>query len=61
MTFVQYGGIQRYGQLLHGWMKYGVLGSETEIGGDRQYMRLNRDERDLMDILMIIAGSGVLN
>lgn len=28
MNFVTFGGIQQYGQMLNGWMQYGVLGAE---------------------------------
>jgi hypothetical protein len=63
MNFVEYGGIQQYGQLLNGWMQYGVLGSEiSEAGGGRakkamkKPLRKSRDDRDMLDILTMIAG-----
>lgn len=36
MNYVKYGGIQQYGQLLNGWMQYGVLGSGIEEDGTPQ-------------------------
>lgn len=37
MNFVEYGGIQQYGQLLNGWMQWGVLGSEISSGGGKKF------------------------
>ena len=31
MKWVKYGGIQKYGQLLNGWLEHGVLGEEVYI------------------------------
>jgi hypothetical protein len=64
MNWVQYGGIQQYGQLLYGWMQYGVLGDEIseDEGGHKKVhkkrpLRKSRDDRDIMDILTMIAGN----
>jgi hypothetical protein len=67
MTFVEYGGIQKYGQLLNGWMQRGVFGTEPEADapvvragragpGVRKIIKKSRDDRDLMDILTMIQG-----
>jgi len=68
MIFIKYGGIQQYGQLLYGWMKYGVLGTETEVVVTPDARgRLPKPpkrkiyvDQDFMDILSMLTGSGLI-
>jgi hypothetical protein len=74
MGYVEYGGIQKYGQLLSGWMEYGVLGSqiivpltplptevptrEKEWAGGR--IKILMDDRNFLDLVIIVVQKGII-
>lgn len=58
MNWVKFGGIQKYGQLLYGWVKYGVLGQEISEGDTGTIgVTVSKDNRDILDIFTMIAGA----
>ena len=76
MQYTEKGGNLKYGDLLNGFMQYGDMGvipiptpsSNEGAGGGGYFIKqqkrrrtIARDDKDIMEILIMLTQSGILN